>query len=182
MFDRILVALDHSERDEAVYRRGRAMAKALAAELMLLHVLDFHEGEAPYLPSSVGMEYAPEIYREAMAMYWQQEREYEQQQISRLRSRADRAIADGMMASISLTKGAAGPLICRQAQVWHADLIIVGSRGRSSIQEILLGSVSQYVNHHAPCSVMIVHPTAIEEGATDKAMAEPVAVHMVSSP
>ncbi|MGB3613003.1 MAG: universal stress protein [Elainellaceae cyanobacterium] len=195
MFHRILVALDHSERDNDMYEKGRDLAQALKAELLLLHVLDFHDAESPHLPSSVGMEYAPDVYHEAMAMYWQQEREYEQQQLKLLRARADNAIANGVAASVSLTKGSAGPLVCRQAKVWNADLVLVGSRGRSSIQEILLGSVSQYVNHHAPCSVLIVHSqnamrteapaedvTAEEAIATEvTAATEPIAVHAIKA-
>ncbi|MEO0407433.1 MAG: universal stress protein [Cyanobacteria bacterium P01_A01_bin.135] len=191
MFNRILVALDHSERDDEVYCRGRALAEAIGAELLLLHVLDFHEAEAPYFPSSLGMEYSPDVYREAMALYWQEEREYEQRQLMLLRNRADSALAGGVVASIAMVKGTAGPLICRQAKAWQANLIIVGSRGRSSIQEILLGSVSQYVNHHAPCSVLIVHPVgqavdseAENESVADEPVAEPVekpvAVHTAS--
>lgn len=46
--------------------------------------------------------------------------------------------------------------ICEIAQTWEADLIIVGSRGLTGIKEMFLGSVSNYVTHHAPCSVLIV--------------------------
>ncbi len=156
MFHRILAALDHSGHDADVYEKGQELAQGLGAELLLLHVLDFHDAD-PYWPSSIGMEYSPEVYREAMELYWQQQRDYEQQQLKRLRARADRAIAEGIAASVALIKGHAGPSICRQAKVWNADLVMVGSRGRSNIREILLGSVSQYVNHHAPTSVLIVH-------------------------
>lgn len=42
-------------------------------------------------------------------------------------------------------------------KTWDADLIVVGSHGRKGLSEMLLGSVSNYVVHHAPCSVIIVH-------------------------
>ncbi|RMG10302.1 MAG: universal stress protein, partial [Cyanobacteria bacterium J055] len=35
-------------------------------------------------------------------------------------------------------------------------LIIVGRRGRQGIEEAVLGSVSNYVVHHAPCSVLAI--------------------------
>ena len=47
--------------------------------------------------------------------------------------------------------------ICQRAKVWQADLIIVGSHGRTGLSELFLGSVSNYVMHHAPCSVMVIH-------------------------
>jgi len=48
-------------------------------------------------------------------------------------------------------------MICELAIDWNADLIMMGRRGRSGIAEFFLGSVSNYVLHHAPCSVQIVH-------------------------
>ena len=48
-------------------------------------------------------------------------------------------------------------MICELAKFWNADLIIMGRRGRSGLAEVFLGSESNYVLHHAPCSVQIVH-------------------------
>ena len=42
------------------------------------------------------------------------------------------------------------------ANQWHAGLIVVGSRGRTGLERVLLGSVSDYVARHASCSVEIV--------------------------
>lgn len=50
----------------------------------------------------------------------------------------------------------AAQAIVEAAKNWAADLIVVGSHGRGFWSRALLGSVSNSVAHHAPCSMMIV--------------------------
>ena len=49
------------------------------------------------------------------------------------------------------------------AQSWGADLIVVGAKGHSQIDRILLGSTSDYVATHAHCSVLVVRPTGFQD-------------------
>jgi nucleotide-binding universal stress UspA family protein len=42
------------------------------------------------------------------------------------------------------------------ATKWPADLIVMGSHGRRGLERFLMGSVSEGVARHAPCSVLIV--------------------------
>jgi len=51
--------------------------------------------------------------------------------------------------------------ILNKAGEWHADLIVVGSHGRSVIERFFLGSVSQKVANEARCSVRIARPRPI---------------------
>lgn len=46
--------------------------------------------------------------------------------------------------------------ILQEAADWGADLIVMGSHGRTGLTRLLLGSVAQTVASHAPCSVEIV--------------------------
>jgi len=46
--------------------------------------------------------------------------------------------------------------IVEEAKKCHADLIVVGSHGYGFWERTLLGSVSDAVIHHAPCSVLVV--------------------------
>ena len=48
--------------------------------------------------------------------------------------------------------------IIRLANIYHADLIAIGSRGLTGVKRILQGSVSSQVVTDAPCSVLVVKP------------------------
>jgi nucleotide-binding universal stress UspA family protein len=50
--------------------------------------------------------------------------------------------------------------IVETAEELHPDLIVLGSHGYSRWERLLLGSVSDSVAHHAPCSVLIVRTPA----------------------
>ena len=62
----------------------------------------------------------------------------------------------GFQVESSVRPGQVRPMVVDVARKWRADLIVVGSHGRTGLGRILLGSVSDYVAHHAPCSVQIV--------------------------
>lgn len=45
--------------------------------------------------------------------------------------------------------------ICQEAEREHADLIVMGSHGRTGLSHVLLGSVAERVVRHAPCPVLV---------------------------
>ena len=92
-------------------------------------------------------------YQERVQKFEQQEREF-------LRSLSREATQAGVETEFTQTSDYPGRSICEQAQKWSADLILVGSRGLTGIKEMFLGSISNYVTHHAPCSVLIVREDA----------------------
>lgn len=46
--------------------------------------------------------------------------------------------------------------IVDEAEKWGADLIVVGSHGYGFFERMLIGSVSNAILHHAPCSVLVI--------------------------
>ncbi len=53
-------------------------------------------------------------------------------------------------------EGSPKEVIVEEAEKWGADLIVVGCHGYGNVKKFMLGSVSQAVAAHAPCSVEIV--------------------------
>ena len=62
----------------------------------------------------------------------------------------------GADVSKEVVMGAPSRVIIEFAKEWGADLIVVGSHGRGFWGRVMLGSVSDAILHHAPCSVLVV--------------------------
>lgn len=58
--------------------------------------------------------------------------------------------------SVDVKSGSPAKVIVETAEDWGADLIVVGSHGYGFWKRTFLGSVSNSVVHHAPCSVLVV--------------------------
>jgi nucleotide-binding universal stress UspA family protein len=69
-----------------------------------------------------------------------------------------RARAAGACAEFLVWDGDPAASLLSAAEAEGADLLIVGTRGRSTAGRLLLGSVSDHLVHHASCPVMVVRP------------------------
>lgn len=158
MFNKILVAIDRSTASRDVFGTAVSLAKATGASLMLLHVLSNEEKQEPTLFIYSGIKYSV-ISEPLLKAYEEQWQKFEEEGLEFLRSLVQEARTVGIDAEYTQFWGNPGRGICDLAQAWSADLLLVGSRGLSGLKEMFLGSVSNYVTHHAPCSVLIVHKT-----------------------
>ena len=175
MFNKILIAIDSSYLSEHVFNEALSIAKATGANLMLLHVLSLEEQTLPNMPVISSFNYYTAISGDSLEIYREQWQAFEQQGLSLLRSHQDAARKAGVATEFSQTVGSPGRSICDVAQNWHADLVVMGRRGIAGLNELLLGSVSNYVLHHAPCSVLTVqHQAADEPGVAQSERLESV--------
>lgn len=167
--NKILVAIDHSDRNQSVFDSALTLAKTLGATLMLLQVLSEKEAGYPILPTYA---YYPIVDDRNYEVYQERLAEYKQQGIDFLRELTETAAAAGVKTEYTQLTGDPGQTICEIADNWSADLIVVGSRGLKGLKEMFLGSVSNYVTHHAPCSVLIARRAIDEESNSDLLAAE----------
>jgi nucleotide-binding universal stress UspA family protein len=143
MFQKILVALDSSEMGKLVFDKALSLAKTTRACLLLLHVLS--DAEVGY-PNFTNLDEHLERWED-----------YKQQGLELLKFRWEIATQAGVNTECIQNPGASSQTICGVAKFWKADLIVIGHRGLSGIKELVQGSVSNYVLHHAPCSVLTIY-------------------------
>lgn len=67
--------------------------------------------------------------------------------------------AAGLVVESRVQLGDPRDLIVRTAESVGADLVVVGSHGRTGLPRLLMGSVASYVVSHAPCDVMVIKRT-----------------------
>ena len=157
MFKKILVALDRSEMGEQIFEQGLAFAKMTGATLLLLHVLSSEEEGSPYVTVFSNFNYYPGIGDQTFEFYQKQWNTFKNEGINMLQFFCSKANTQGVNTEFTQNFGSPGRTICDLARNWGADLILMGRRGHSGLTELFLGSVSNYVLHHAPCSVHIVN-------------------------
>ena len=74
-----------------------------------------------------------------------------------LTSRAERELQKyGMASEARVMQGDPREVLVETAHGWGADLLVVGSHGRSGLGNLVMGSVAHHVVSHAPCSVLVV--------------------------
>lgn len=155
-YRKILVALDRSPQSEAIFAIALSLAQQNFTHLMLLHCLSLQEqDEALYLNGTFpeNLETFSVQYGQIMQACLSRELAKIEQWLGEYR---DRAIAFGIPSEQQCHVEAPGRSIVQLARRWEADLILLGRRGRRGLAEMVLGSVSNYVLHNAPCSVLIV--------------------------
>jgi len=126
---KILVAIDGSESAEKALRHAVQLAKKHKAKITLLNV-----GESKLF------DFKPKVAREIGEHI--------------LSDAAEKV--KGLKLNTQLEFGNPAETIIEVAEKGNYDLIVVGSRGLSSVKRFFLGSVSDDVSHHAKCSVLIV--------------------------
>jgi nucleotide-binding universal stress UspA family protein len=167
VFKKILVALDRSPQSPVVFDKAIEIAKIQSSNLLLLNCISLETeldpstflGVATLGDVNVHGNY-PHLRQENLQKEVEQARDW-------LQTYAQQAEDRNLPVEFDCRVGMPSKWICDRARAWEADLIVVGRRGYSGLSEFFLGSVSNYIVHHAPCSVLIVQgsPSLAEESA-----------------
>ena len=144
---KILLCVDSSEHSRNAVKAIASQCRPQESEVQVLHVLQpMAISAAPQMDPM----YTPEL----------------QQEGTEAKKLVDCIAAElrsaGFRAETLLAKGDVRETIVDAAQKWHAELIVVGSRGKGGLRRLLLGSVAEFVARHASCSVLIARSAATE--------------------
>jgi nucleotide-binding universal stress UspA family protein len=146
MYVRILAGVDGSSQGDHALRHAAALAKAYGAELRIVHVV--YMGWLPLAP-----ELALDVERLAKARRAEGE--------TLLASAVELAQAAGVTAQASLVETATpaqhpAAALVEEATSWSADVMVLGARGRSRLEHLLLGSVADGVARRSTIPVLLV--------------------------
>ena len=143
----IVVGVDQSEGAKAALRFALEEAKLRHARLRVVHAWQY---------GTIGTAGVESFYPAVGA------------DVSEVREAAEQALeqtlrktlpdTDSVEVEQRLVEGRPAGVLVNESR--DADLLVVGSRGHGGFSELLLGSVSQQVSHHAACPVVIVRPKA----------------------
>jgi nucleotide-binding universal stress UspA family protein len=142
VFHRILVPTDFSRQSERAWATARRLARAVGADVVLLHVFV----ETPlYSEVPLSGDRVREAY--SAARLWVEDQ---------LEQWAATARAEGVGVKTLLRTGVPHEHIAEAASDEGADLIAIGTHGRGGINRLLLGSVADRVIRLAACPVLAV--------------------------
>ncbi|MBK7708830.1 MAG: universal stress protein [Acidobacteria bacterium] len=145
---KVILATDGTGHSDAAVNIVRSLSLADGDEIMVISVVDMAvplamDIYAGYLPSSTDIEAA-----------------VKENTLKVLEDTKDKIAGYFAGKNVTVTTevlhGSPESRIVETAEEFGADLIIVGSHGYNSWERLLLGSVSDSVVHHAPCSVLVV--------------------------
>jgi nucleotide-binding universal stress UspA family protein len=152
----LLHPTDCSDVSEAARRVARSLARDLGAKLVLLHVLPFD-----VLFNELAVPVDPREYRAALERMGQH--------------------LDGpdlkYPVETRLSQGDAAAEVLRTAGEVRADLIVMGTHGRTGLSRLLMGNVAESVLPEADCPVMVVKtPERVSPPTSDRPAAPAVTI------
>jgi universal stress protein A len=138
----ILVPVDFSPHAREAIAWAIDLARRYDATLLLAHVLQ----PVPWLAGSDGMAFTSADLQATTR----------RELVDALEEMRRSVVASGVLADAQLLDGTPATEIAALARRAEANLIVMGTHGRTGLPHALLGSVAEKVVRHAPCPVMTV--------------------------
>lgn len=144
--NRILIAVEDSPYSDQAINYGVLLAQKLGSEIVLVHV-DEIPMTTPYIADPLLNE-SPSMIPEMMQI--------QEEASKNLLSRLQKSYGEKVDISTYTRIGRPQDEILAVAEECHADLIILGTHGRTGLDHFISGSVSESVARKAKCPVLII--------------------------
>jgi nucleotide-binding universal stress UspA family protein len=136
-FERILCAVDFSPDSVEAFRVAADMARQYGDALLVFHVIEAQPALSPDALVEINKR-ANDAMTDLIG--------------------AARSWIQDLVFTVEVTSGAPFDEIVRRARSWRAALVVLGSRGITSLEEVFVGGTAETVMKEAPCSVLVVRP------------------------
>jgi nucleotide-binding universal stress UspA family protein len=150
---RILLAVDGSKCSDAAIAEVARQPWPAGSEIRIVTV-----AEMPFFPSTEFGTLPQQYYEELEGVA----RERAHTTVEKAVEQLKRTQVTEIPVDAQVVYEAPREAIVDVAVEWGADLIVLGSHGYRGYKRFLLGSVSQAVVAHAPCSVMVVRESQLK--------------------
>ncbi|HEY5468952.1 MAG TPA: universal stress protein [Bacteroidales bacterium] len=148
---KVLIALDYNPTAQKVAEVGFSMAKAMKAEVVLLHVIS-----DPLYYSSV--EYSPIMgfsgYMETAQLQLNNVESLKKASLHYL-DKSKTHLGDKTIKTM-IAEGDFADSILKAAKELHADIIVMGSHSRKWLENVIMGSVTEKVLHNTSIPLFII--------------------------
>lgn len=139
-FEKILIAVDHSEPSAHAVRVGCSMAASMDATVLLVHVTN----RLPFETSESQHKLMADLRRRGRGL------------LRRMQALAEKTV----VAETVLREGVPADEILAAAERWSAQLIVLGAHGQSRLGHLVLGGTAETVARRARCPVVTVGANA----------------------
>ncbi|MCR9294983.1 MAG: universal stress protein [bacterium] len=106
-----------------------------------------------------------EVHGSVDVVAWMKEKSEQERQRAVDTCKRIEGMFEGAMATVKVItrEGHPGREIVTAAEENQIDLVVLGAEGHAVVERVFLGSVSDFVATHAPCSVLVVRPTGLRQ-------------------
>ncbi|OPX87146.1 MAG: Stress response protein NhaX [Pelotomaculum sp. PtaB.Bin104] len=141
MYDKILVAFDNGNQSQKALDNAIKLARSLKSKISIVTSFNISDYTLSFGEVAVRKEIEDQTRSHIEEI---------------LKSAAEKVAQEGIEVNTEILYGTPGEAIAQYAKDKNVNLIVIGSNNRNAIGRMFLGSVSNYVVHHAQRPVLVI--------------------------
>jgi nucleotide-binding universal stress UspA family protein len=141
-FRKILIAVDNSTCSEKAAKTGYGMAQTFGSAVALVNIIE-------PMPATINQDLT-------LAPVFLDTYDNTEENSHELLKEIEKRFGEGIETTYLSVVDSAAHGIINQAEEWGADLIVIGTYGRTGLYHFLMGSVAEHVARKAACPVLII--------------------------